>query len=206
MAFTITMITSRAGKTLGDIMGAYRVIQALCRDLLIPITVNFIIIGETPALQGLCNTDGNFIIAAPNNNIEFKVHLFDEQVASQEFDLSFKTKEFFLDRFTQFSEMPGLSNFLSEKIEKFHIERSKKHLINILTKDKYEILRASMVGADLMLVYNEPYFFLSILKLYSDQTNMPVFKNVWFISEYNRYLEYQQFLQQTHAYSIPPQL
>jgi len=196
MALTITLMTYRTAKTLGDLMGAYRAIQALCKGLTVPITVNFIITGETAELQGLTNPDGSFIVAAPNEMVNWQVHLFNSEKASQEFGLSVKVKGFLLhaalqtlmllnNKLTQFFGVENLFRFLSEKKEKFEQALDKQYLINFLTKDKHTALRDRVLAADLMIIYNNPSFFLSMLQLYAEETGIELTQNAWFISEYN---------------------
>lgn len=213
-----TIMTYRTEKTFGDVMGAYRAIQALCKGLLQTVKVNFFVYGESDSLQGLTKPDGSSILTAPNDSVSFEMHLFDEQQAAKEIALRFKAKGFFLNfglralgflnnRVTRFFGIEKLINFLANKMGDFEIAMSKRMITNVLSKktEKYARLTHEFVSSDLILVYNSPGLFLALLHVYSETAILAQLpKKIWFISEYNGGdLGYQDILQKIRTYPKP---
>ncbi|HEV2524185.1 MAG TPA: hypothetical protein VGU44_03535, partial [Gammaproteobacteria bacterium] len=208
----ITVITYRTAQTLGDTMGAYRSIQALCKNLATEITVDFVIFGESKGLQGLTN-----IVQAPNDRVNFNTHLFDMEKAYRGLAKGFKAKGFFLglaswslsalnNRLTRCCGIEKLLGFLGHKECKFDMEIVKKFIMNVFSEEttKDSVSDLQFMGSDLILIYNSPDLFLSLLHVYSENPALQLQQKAWFVSEYNGGdANYQGVLEQIRAYPKP---
>ena len=221
MAIKITMITFRTAKTLGDIMGAYRVIQALCKTTSMKVKVDFIIYSENSDFAGLKEEDGSLILAAPHNNVEFKVHLINTKELAEEIGLSLSAVKYIAANFavnslsffvnkikipSKFFGVEKVVGFLCKKIEEYEIENTRQSILKILSDQagKYSAIRAGVMNADLLLAYSCPGLFLSLLQVYSGHKKMKLPKNAWFISEYNGgNTLYNEKVQQARSFPVP---
>ena len=218
MVMKITMITFRVAKTLGDIMGAYRVIQTLCNTTSTKVKVDFIIYGENSEFAGLKNDDGGPILAAPNNNVEFNVHLVNINEVEIGLSLSmvkyvtanFATNllSFFDDKIKiarKFFGVEKILEFLYKKTEAYEVENTRGCIRSMLSDQtgKYAAIHTGVMNADLLLGYSCPGLFLAVLQVYAGHKKL-LPKNAWFISEYNgANARYNRDVQEVRSFPVP---